>query len=355
MNLDFWKGKKVLITGHTGFKGSWLSFWLWKLGAKVVGYSLEPPTNPNLYSLLSLDELITSKIADIRDFVSLESYVHEQKPDIVFHLAAQSLVKYSYLNPLETFTTNVIGTVNILESIRKSNTIKSAVIVTSDKCYEESNQNVGYVETDRIGGYDPYSSSKGCAEIVTSAYIRSYFQNRSDPSVASARAGNVIGGGDWGKDRLLPDIMRNLFDDDNLVIRNPNSIRPWQHVLDPLNGYLKLAEKLWDCGDDFQGGWNFGPDENDALSVSELITLIHRNWGIKSKWKYTPQQQHESNKLLLICSKSHEQLAWWPVLELSDAVKLTTEWYQAYKNQKDIPSITNSQIDYFMSSKNENL
>ncbi|MGI0056407.1 MAG: CDP-glucose 4,6-dehydratase, partial [Nitrosarchaeum sp.] len=277
MGIDtkFWKGKKVLVTGHTGFKGSWLSLWLQKLGTDLVGFSKDVPTTPSLYELADVGNGMTSVIGDVRNYKQVEDFLKKNEPEIVIHLAAQAILRRSYQDPVETYSTNVMGTVNVLEAVRKSSSVKVVLNVTSDKCYQVKNSSEGYREDNPMGGFDPYSNSKGCAELVTSSYRNSFFNqhdyDKHGISLASARAGNVIGGGDWGADRLVPDIMRGVLGGKEIIIRNPNSVRPWQYILDPLEGYLVLIEKLWKNGSDFSEGWNFGPTTNDLKPVSWIV------------------------------------------------------------------------------------
>jgi len=284
INPVFWKSKKVLITGHTGFKGSWLALWLQNLGANVTGYSLQPPTNPNLFEIAHVADKMNSIIGDVRDLKHLISCFAENRPEIIIHMAAQSLVRTSYDDPVETYSTNVMGTVNVLEAVRHTDSVKVIIIVTSDKCYENKEWLWGYRENEPMGGHDPYSNSKGCAELVTSAYRNSYFHVKSSVAVASTRAGNVIGGGDWAQDRLIPDIVNAFMEKRPVMIRNPNAIRPWQHVLEPLHGYLMLAERLWDKGHTFAEGWNFGPNEQDAKPVSYVVERLAQLWGKDASW-----------------------------------------------------------------------
>jgi CDP-glucose 4,6-dehydratase len=325
MDASFWKNKTVLLTGHTGFKGSWLALWLQTLGAKVVGYALPAATNPDLFSLTSLSANMTSHMGDIRDFTALHKVIAQEQPDIVFHLAAQALVRHSYINPVETYATNVMGTVNLLEALRETSCARVVVVVTSDKCYENREQLSGYQETEPMGGRDPYSSSKGCAELVTAAYRHSYFTQQAQRPLylASARAGNVIGGGDWAADRLIPDFMRAIMQRDSLKVRNPDSIRPWQHVLEPLSGYLMLAERLWLEGDEFADGWNFGPEEQDAKPVSWIADTLTRLWGEGASWELDKRddQPHEARYLKLDISKARLQLQWQPRWSLETALQ----------------------------------
>jgi CDP-glucose 4,6-dehydratase len=347
--MDFWKDKRVLISGHTGFKGSWLSFWLNSLGAKVCGYSLEAETTPNLFADLKLENLIKSTIGDIRDLPKFTETLAEFQPEIVFHLAAQPLVRRSYRQPIETYTTNVIGTINILEAIRQVSSVKSAVIITTDKVYENEERNFGYAENDRLGGFDPYSNSKACAELAVSSYRNSFFAD-GKCLIATARAGNVIGGGDWSEDRLLPDVFRSLIFGENLLIRNPNSVRPWQHTLEPLNGYMLLAEKLFLGNKDFANAWNFGPEDEDAQPVGFILDEIKQIWDEKVNWQIADgEHPHETNLLKLDSSKSKNELGWKPKLSLPEALKLTSDWYKSFKNKENLIEITNKQIEFYQS------
>ena len=350
----FWKGKKVFLTGHTGFKGSWLSLWLTSMGAKVTGYALAPNKTPNLFDVLAIDSLIDkSHIADIRDLSSLQKAMSSANPDVVFHMAAQPLVRYSYVNPVETYATNVMGTVHVLESARSINALRATVIVTTDKCYENKEWVWGYRENEPMGGYDPYSNSKGCAELVTSAYRQSYFSNpNSGNKVASARAGNVIGGGDWSEDRLIPDAIKAFEASKPLMIRSPLATRPWQHVLEPLSGYLILAQSLYDQGLAFASGWNFGPQDEDNRSVQEVVDLLISGWGNSAGWeKEGSEQPHEANLLKLDCSKARAQLGWTPKWDLQNAVKKIVEWQKAYQAKENMQEVSLTQINQYMGNK----
>ena len=339
----------MFVTGHTGFKGSWLCLWLHSLGAEVTGYALEPPTDPSLFRLGRIDKLVNSVIADVRDGESLSKAVLAANPEIVIHMAAQTLVRKSYKNPVETFTTNVIGTVNLFEAVRCCNTVKSVINITSDKCYENKEWVWGYRENEPLGGYDPYSSSKACSELVTSSYQNSFFHPQDCPnqgvSIASARAGNVIGGGDWAKDRLIPDSVRSLLKGEKIIIRNPAAIRPWQHVLEPLNGYLLLARKLSENGPRYAGGWNFGPDDKDARPVEWIVKSLCKKWGLGGSYK-TDKGEHpyEAHYLKLDCSKAKYELGWYPKWNLDKAIDKVIEWTQAYKENKDIKDTCLKQI-----------
>jgi CDP-glucose 4,6-dehydratase len=354
VDSGFWKGKKVFLTGHTGFKGGWLSLWLASMGAKVTGYALAPNTMPNLFEVLAIDSLIEkSHIADIRDLSSLQKAMSSANPDVVIHMAAQPLVRYSYANPVETYATNVMGTVHILESTRSIDSIRATVVVTTDKCYENKEWVWGYRENEPMGGYDPYSNSKGCAELVTSAYRQSYFsKSDSTNSIASARAGNVIGGGDWSEDRLIPDAIKAFEANQPLMIRNPLATRPWQHVLEPLSGYLILAQALYEKGSDFASGWNFGPSDKDNRSVQEVIELLISGWGESAGWvKEGSEQPHEANLLKLDCSKARAQLGWLPKWNLETATQKIVEWQKAYQAKKNMQEVSLAQINQYMSAK----
>lgn len=354
-NKQFWKGRKVFITGHTGFKGSWMSMHLLQLGASITGFALKPPTTPSLYNLSNIEDHLNSIEGDIRDYELLEKSIRECKPEIIIHMAAQPLVRASYLNPIETYTTNVIGTVNILEATRKLEDCKAVINITTDKCYENKEWCWGYRENDRLGGFDPYSNSKACSELVTQAYRDSFFSARgSSAYIASARAGNVIGGGDWAKDRLIPDCMASLAKDQNIVIRNPNSIRPWQHVLEPISGYILLAEKLC-SGIDYSGGWNFGPDDTDARSVEWIVKKLIQKWGGSSNYIIEKKDDlHEANYLKLDCSKAKTMLKWYPKWNLEIALDKIIEWNFEYLNGGNVADICIKQIREYMKYGDEN-
>ena len=327
----FWKNKKVFLTGHTGFKGSWMSLWLQSMGAIVKGYSLEPNTTPNLFTEARVDENMESEIGDIRDLKQISKSMFDFNPDVLIHMAAQPLVRLSYQEPVDTYTTNVIGTVNVLEAARKCKNLKAIVSVTTDKCYENKEWDWGYREFEPMGGHDPYSSSKGCAELVTSAYRRSFFNGNDTASLASARAGNVIGGGDWADDRLIPDILRAFEQSASVVIRNPLSTRPWQHVLEPIAGYLVLAENLYIHGDDFAEGWNFGPKDEDCKPVSWILDRMVDKWGTGASWELDANNNpHEAGFLKLDCSKAGNRLKWQPKWELKETLEIIINWHQNY-------------------------
>lgn len=351
-NRHFWKDKKVLITGHTGFKGAWLSLILTTWGSKVKGISLPPPTDTNLFSELQLSRVLDHQILDIRNFSELKRSVINFDPEIVFHLAAQPLVRYSYEAPLETYETNVMGTANILEALRQLPCLKSIVVVTTDKCYENKEWDWGYREIDPMGGYDPYSSSKGCAELVTSAYRRSFYQNRSIAvGLASARAGNVVGGGDWAQDRLVPDLVRSLVKGEKVSIRSPHSIRPWQHVLEPLSGYLLLAERLYSKPHAYSEGFNLGPDELGCVSVGKIADMVCEYWGRPNYWENTSMgaSLHEAKLLKLDISKARNHLGWEPRWDVSRTIQHTVEWYKSFYNTSGkTVDLTLSQVnEYF--------
>lgn len=353
MNPLFWKSKVVLVTGHTGFKGSWMCLWLQRLGAKVIGFSLLPPTEPSLFAVAGVSGGMTSIEGDVRDLDALNTVMQTYQPEIVFHMAAQPLVRYSYQNPVETYGTNVMGTVNVLEAVRHSNSVKSVVVITTDKCYENREWAWGYRENEPMGGRDPYSSSKGCAELVTSAYRDSFFASESyehhGVGVASVRAGNVIGGGDWARDRLIPDIMKAIQQNQPVLIRNPNAIRPWQHVLEPISGYLCLAEKLW-TSTDYAEGWNFGPNDEDAKPVGWIVDYLTKLWGNGASWVLDEgSHPHEANYLKLDCSKVKSRLGWSPKLSLPIALEWIVEFYQGYFEGDDVCKIVESQIEQYQS------
>jgi CDP-glucose 4,6-dehydratase len=351
-NNDFWKDKRVLITGHTGFKGAWLSLWLIKLGAKVSGYALNPPTVPSLYNICELDTIMDSNIADIRDATLLRNVLIDFKPEIVFHMAAQPLVRESYLNPVETYAINVMGTVNLLEAIRNSTGVKAVVNITTDKCYENKEWPWGYRENEPLGGYDPYSNSKACSELVTEAYRNSYF-NPNDyhlhgVAIATARAGNVVGGGDWAKDRLIPDIIRAVTDQTMVEIRNPDAIRPWQHVLEPLHGYQILAEKLYKDGPQFSGAWNFGPNDDDAKPVSWLIEKFCSKWGPTAQYSIDlSNHPHEAHYLKLDCSKARSQLNWHSRWDLDETINKIIGWTRGYQDGMNPTQLCLNQIEEY--------
>ncbi len=352
LNNCFWQGKRVFLTGHTGFKGSWLALWLQSLGAEVTGFSLKPPTTPSLFELACVADGMTHIIGDIRDKAHLSVAVKKARPNIVLHLAAQPLVRYSYHHPVETYETNVMGTLHLLEAIRHSKTVRSCVLVTTDKCYENKEWAWGYRENDPMGGFDPYSSSKGCMELLVASYRNSYFPtvryHEHQTSIASVRAGNVIGGGDWAEDRLIPDMIRAFSHNQTACIRNPNAIRPWQHVLEPLAGYLELAQRLFDNGQAFAQAWNFGPRIDDAKPVSWIADKTAGLWGEGASWKTdSGSHPHEAGYLKLDCSKAYSYLAWRPRWTLKQALKSIVSWHQACNAGAGMKAFTLQQIKQF--------
>ncbi|WP_340297145.1 MULTISPECIES: CDP-glucose 4,6-dehydratase [unclassified Roseobacter] len=348
MNDSFWKGKSVFITGHTGFKGGWLAHWLYELGAYVYGYSLEPLTRPNFFTETHLSKRISqSIIGDVRDISALSDAIHAAQPEIIIHLAAQSLVRMSYSTPVETFAVNVLGTVNVLEAARKVGTVKAIVNITTDKCYVNNEWVWPYRENDRLGGHDPYAASKACAEIVAAAYRASFLDN-CNIHLASVRAGNVIGGGDWATDRLIPDFFRAFDAGKTLAIRSPNAVRPWQHVLEPLYGYLLLAEKLYTKGREFAEAWNFGANYEDSKPVSCIVDMLCARMP-GARWKTgSTLKVHEAGLLTLDSSKAKTQLGWVPRWDLGATLDKTIEWHQAWRNKADMAMITSSQIQAYI-------
>jgi CDP-glucose 4,6-dehydratase len=353
---DTFGSRRVFITGHTGFKGSWLSLWLIQLGAEVTGYALDPPTTPNLFDSIGLREKINHIHGDVRDYDHLLASLQSCIPDLVFHLAAQPLVRLSYQEPRLTYETNVMGTVNVLEAIRYTPSVRIAINVTSDKCYENRELAAGYREEDPLGGRDPYSSSKGSSELVTAAYCRSFFAPGSygtanRVALASVRAGNVIGGGDWGVDRLVPDCVRALSRQEEIVLRYPQALRPWQHVLDPLGGYLLLAARLWQDGARYAGPWNFGPDDKVAWTVETVVQEIIRLWGGGSCQVDAQAQPHEAHWLQLDCRKARTRLGWRPRYDVREALSLSIDWYRRFYEQvapSELYRLTESQIAAYL-------
>lgn len=352
MNREFWRGKRVFLTGHTGFKGGWLALWLSDMGAHVHGYALAQAIKPNLFDTAKISNcLATSTIADIRDAVTLQKAVQRAQPEIVFHLAAQPLVRHAYQAPLETYAVNVMGTVNLLEAVRSVSGVRSVVNITTDKCYENRERNEPYVEDEALGGFDPYSSSKACSELVTSAYRRSFMESLA-VGLASARAGNVIGGGDWSDDRLVPDFLRAIDDGKTLMIRYPGAIRPWQHVLDPLSGYLCLAECLANDAR-FAQAWNFGPDDKDARSVEWIVDkLCHSMPGAAWQCETVPQP-HEAGTLKLDSAKAQQQLGWRPRWKIESALEKTVAWHQAWRGGKDMHAFCLTQLREYLESPDQ--
>lgn len=351
VNPDFWRGKRIFLTGHTGFKGSWLSLWLQSKGAELKGFALEPPTMPSLFVEAKVAQGMVSQIGDVRDYDTVYKAVAEFKPEIVIHMAAQPLVRYSYKNPIETYETNVMGTVHLLEAIRQTGSAQVFLNVTTDKCYENKEWVWGYREDEPMGGFDPYSSSKGCSELVTAAYRRSYFAEMGI-ALASARAGNVIGGGDWAEDRLVPDILRAFESKQPAVIRYPHSIRPWQHVLEPLSGYLTLAEKLWHEPEAHAEGWNFGPKDEDARPVIWIVDQLCAAWGQGATWQlYGENHPHEAGYLKLDISKAKSKLGWQPQWCLSKALGEIVRWHKSWIAGEDVQQICLRQIEEFNRSR----
>ncbi|MEI6826598.1 MAG: CDP-glucose 4,6-dehydratase [Desulfuromonadales bacterium] len=347
---DFFRNKKIFVTGHTGFKGSWLCLWLSHLGARVTGYALDPTTRPSLFELARIEDLLDSHIADIRNPEKLSALMCEAQPEIVIHLAAQPLVRDSYRIPLETYATNVMGTVHLLEAVRMCRSVRAVVNVTTDKCYENQERPLGYVENDGLGGYDPYSSSKACSELVTAAYRTSFFNRDSYQkhgiAIATARAGNVIGGGDWAADRLVPDILRALSAGEAVHIRNPHAIRPWQHVLEPLHGYLTLAQRLYEDGAVFAEGWNFGPADTDAKPVEWIVQRMCQLWGGSACYEIDAgDHPHEAHYLKLNCSKARSLMGWQPKWNLERALDSVIEWAEHYRSGNDMRAVCLRQID----------
>lgn len=358
LNPAFWNKRRVLLTGHTGFKGGWTSLWLQALGANLVGYALAPPSTPNMFEVAGVGDGMTSVIGDIRDLDKLRGVFAEHKPEIVLHMAAQPLVRYSYIEPVETYSVNVMGTVHLLEAVRSSAGVRAIVNITTDKCYENREWAWGYRENEAMGGYDPYSSSKGCAELVSSAYRSSFFGAETHAqhrvALATGRAGNVVGGGDWAQDRLVPDILAAFEQGEAVNIRNPNAIRPWQHVLEPVRGYLTLAERLFECGPSYAEAWNFGPSEEDAKPVAWIVEQMAEMWGRDARWKVdTGEHPHEANYLKLDISKARTRLEWHPKLRLKDALALIIDWSKSRRGGADMRELTLAQIrDYQTSAQN---
>lgn len=353
MNPSFWRGKRVFLTGHTGFKGGWMSLWLQSLGADVTGFALAPPTQPNLFEEARVGAGMRSILGDVRDLAALQAAMQVAQPEIVIHMAAQPLVRDSYQNPVETYSTNVMGTVHLLESVRRSPGVKAVVNITTDKCYENREWIWGYRENEPMGGHDPYSNSKGCAELVSAAYRASFFNEANHSqhgcSVATARAGNVIGGGDWAKDRLIPDILKGFEQGQPVQIRHPDAVRPWQHVLEPLRGYFTLAQRLYEQGPSFAEGWNFGPNDEDARPVGWIASRMVDMWGAPdAAWKATPgEHPHEANTLKLDISKARARLGWHPALDLEGALQLTVQWTRQRQAGANVRQTTLAQIaDY---------
>ncbi len=351
VNPSFWNGKRVFVTGHTGFKGSWLSLWLQELGAIVKGFALSPDTMPNLFESADVARNMMSEIGDIRDLNHIVESMTDFAPDVLIHMAAQPLVRLSYADPVTTYSTNVMGTVNVLEAARKCANLKAIVAVTTDKCYENREWVWGYREDEPMGGHDPYSSSKGCAELVTAAYRKSYFNGTNTAALASARAGNVIGGGDWSKDRLVPDILKAFENNVPVVVRNPRATRPWQHVLEPLSGYLVLAERLYADGQPFAEGWNFGPKDEDCQSVGWILDRMVEQWGGSAAWELDKNNNpHEAGYLKLDCSKAAMRLRWYPKSRLEQTLDGIIKWHKAYIDGANMREICLTEIVNYQSN-----
>lgn len=348
---SFWKGKRVFLTGHTGFKGAWLSLWLIKMGAIVKGFSLAPPTTPALFSVARLDQNMDSETGDIRDPSAIANSMTAFNPDILIHMAAQSLVRLSYSEPVMTYATNVMGTIHVLEAARQCKNLRAIVNITTDKCYENREWEWGYRENEPMGGHDPYSNSKGCAELVTSAYRKSFFHEKNSAALASARAGNVIGGGDWATDRLIPDILRAFEKSQAVIVRNPQATRPWQHVLEPLSGYLVLAQQLWAQGHACAEGWNFGPKDEDAKPVEWILNKMIGNWGAGASWQLdTDAHPHEAKFLKLDISKAHSRLHWSPTWSLEHTLAKIVAWHRAWLAGDDMNAYSLNEIESYMAA-----
>lgn len=360
VDKDFWRNKRILVTGCTGFKGSWLTTWLLQMDAVVLGYALAPNTIPSMFNLLNLADKINYCEGDIRDFEKFKQFINQSNPEIIIHMAAQPLVRYSYQSPIETYQTNVMGVLNLFELARQNNHIRAIVNVTTDKCYENKEWLWGYRENEPLGGYDPYSNSKACSELVTSCYQQSYFNIRDYKLkhhilLASARAGNVIGGGDWAEDRLIPDMIKAFSKSETVKIRNPFAIRPWQHVLEPLAGYLLLAQKLYLGEVNYSSAWNFGPEDKDVKNVEEIVKDLSSLWGNGATWglEHAANLLHEANYLKLDCSKAKALLQWSPVWSLNDTLVKIVEWYKAHQANSDLYQLTIEQIKEYQGKNYE--
>lgn len=353
MDKEFWLDRRVFVTGHTGFKGGWLTLWLNSMGAVVKGYSLAPSTDPAFFIVAGVDKIGETEIADVRDSDTLLHSMQKFQPDVVFHLAAQPLVRHSFEQPVETFETNVMGTLNLLQAIRSVPSVRCVVNVTSDKCYENREWYWGYRENEQLGGHDPYSASKACSELVTSSYRRSFFSharyNDHRCAIATARAGNVIGGGDWSTDRLVPDILRDLSNRHSVVVRSPLAVRPWQHVLEPLSGYLQLAQCLVEQGMKYAEAWNFGPAESNAQTVQSIVEVMIVQWGDDAEWRVDDQEHaHEARYLKLDCSKARDELDWNTIWGLPKALAAVVAWHKAYLNNNDMRHFSLDDIDRYV-------
>ena len=355
MRREFWEGKRVFLTGHTGFKGSWLSTWLQDAGTIVTGFSLLPNTQPNLFDSSNVSDQMESVIADIRNFGELSKAMKDSSPEIVIHMAAQPIVRESYDDPLATYSTNVLGTANLLQAVRQTPSIKAVINVTTDKCYENKERLAGYREDDEMGGHDPYSSSKGCSELVTASFRRSFFFHDNSANIATARAGNVIGGGDWARDRLVPDVLRTLQTGGKIDLRNPDSTRPWQHVLEPLSGYLTLAEKLYEGDQSYASAWNFGPEEEGVQPVRVIVEYLLEKLGDGATWEHTnTEQPHEAKLLKLDISKAKKDLGWRPRWDLYRTLDAVVSWHQGWLGKKNVKSLMLNQIIEFESTQTSN-
>jgi CDP-glucose 4,6-dehydratase len=353
IDISFWKGKRVFLTGHTGFKGCWLSLWLNHMGAIVKGFSLEPPTQPSLFNVANLHNTMDSETGDIRNLEVLTKSITEFNPDILIHMAAQSLVRFSYVDPITTYSTNVMGTLNVLEAARKCKNLRAIVNITTDKCYENREWEWGYRENEPMGGHDPYSNSKGCAELITAAYRNSFFNTAEKPALASARAGNVIGGGDWAQDRLIPDILRAFEKNQSVIIRNPQATRPWQHVLEPLSGYLVLAQSLYQNGHAFAEGWNFGPKDEDVEPVEWILNKMVSTWGQGASWRLdSGVHPHEAKYLKLDISKARTHLHWSPTWSLENTLHKIVLWHRAWLANEDMHAYSIHEIKSYMAAMN---
>lgn len=351
VDASFWKGKRVYLTGHTGFKGSWLFLWLNHMGADVKGFSQAPPTQPSLFKVAKIDTIMNSEIGDIRHADLLSKSMSEFNPDILIHMAAQSLVRLSYVDPVTTYSTNVMGTVNVFEAARKCSKLRAIVNITTDKCYENHEWEWGYRENEPMGGHDPYSNSKGCAELITSAYRKSFFNHPDNPALASARAGNVIGGGDWAADRLIPDILRAFESNTPVIIRNPKSTRPWQHVLEPLSGYLVLAQSLYQSGQAFAEGWNFGPHVEDVKPVEWILNHMVSTWGQGARWQLDSEiHPHEAKYLMLDISKARTHLHWSPTWNLESTLNKIVAWHGAWLANENMNAYCIKEIESYMAT-----
>jgi CDP-glucose 4,6-dehydratase len=346
IDRGFWKGRRVFLTGHTGFKGAWTVLLLRSMDAKVFGFAQPPEHENGIFATAGVVQDVSHETGDVRDFLALSDSIASARPEIVLHMAAQSLVRRSYAQPVETYATNVMGTVHVLESVRQVDSVRAVIIVSSDKCYENTGQGAGYVEADRLGGADPYSNSKACTELVTDSFRRSFLSAAAGPAVASARAGNVIGGGDWAEDRLVPDAVRAFGSGKALRLRNPHAVRPWQHVLDPVLGYLRLAELLFAKGHDFAEGWNFGPKAASEVTVGTVADGLARLWGDGAAWERDgAEHPHEAAYLRLNCAKANARLDWQPALALEDALSFSVGWYKQLNRGADMRELSLSQIE----------